>query len=90
MSTEKKDRLLTDEELRNLSGGVVFNATNIIGADPDNPWELIDNYNGNVIARFKSKDDAIQYSHDHYGYGNAMDTMEINWDQLCDLRKYHQ
>ena len=92
MSTEekKKGELLTDEELHNISGGVIFNATGIIGADPYNPWELIDNYNGNVLARFKTREDAIQFSHDHYGYGNAMDTLEINWDQLCSLRQYGQ
>ena len=86
----KSGTLMTDEELRSLSGGVIFNASGIIGADPYNPWELIDNYNGNVIARFRTKEDAIRYSHDKYGYDNAMDTLEINWDQVCSLRRYSQ
>ena len=92
MSSEEKKsaKFLTDEEIRNISGGLILNATGISGADPYNPWELIDNYNGNVLARFSSKEDAIKYSHDKYGYGNAMDTWEVSWDQVCNLRKYGQ
>jgi hypothetical protein len=92
MSTDKikSGTMMTDEELKNLSGGVIFNATGIIGSDPYNPWELIDNYNGNVLARFRTKEDAIRFSHEKYGYGNAEDTWEVNWDQVCALRKYSQ
>ena len=91
MSNEiKNGKEMTDEELRSLSGGVIFNASGISGSDPLCPWELIDNYNGNVLARFRTKEEAIQFSHDKYGYDNAMDTWEVNWDQVCSLRKYGQ
>ena len=92
MSTEDKKSamMLTDEEIRNLSGGVIVNAAGTPEADPYNTWELIDNYNGSILGRFRSKEDAIKFSHDKYGYDNSMDTWEISYDQVLSLRKYGQ
>ncbi|MBR4168982.1 MAG: hypothetical protein IKR47_04580 [Lachnospiraceae bacterium] len=78
--------LLSEEELANAAGGVLFDASDIIGADPAHPYEILNNQNGNVIARFSNKQDAINYAHAQWGWGNAMDTMDVNWDQVQILR----
>ena len=77
-------RKLSDDELDNIGGGMLFYSVGIVGADPDKPWEVIDN-NGNVIDRFKNKDDAIKKAREHSS--DPLNTLEINWTQLCYLRK---
>lgn len=75
---------INDQELENASGGLIFNATNISGADPRNPWEVIDNKNGNVIARFATRDQAVAKA-SSYG-SNPYNAMEIDWNALQNLR----
>ena len=84
--TEKKigEFLVSDEELDKVAGGVIFNASNIYGADPSNPWEVLDNSNGNVIARFNNKNDAVACAKS-FG-SNPMNALEVDWAQVCFLR----
>ncbi len=77
---------LNDSDLENVSGGFLFNARNISGSDPANPWEVIDNRNGNVIARFNNEQAAKAYCQQQWGGANTYDTMEINWSDVCALR----
>ena len=44
-----KDKALGDDQLEEVTGGVIFNASGIIGSDSNNPWEVLDNRNGNVL-----------------------------------------
>ena len=81
----KKGVALNDEQMEMATGGMLFNASGIIGSDPNNPWEVIDNYNGNVLARFNNKDDAVRYVCSNWG-NTPLNTLEINWDQLCAMR----
>lgn len=81
MGNEKKIDL---NELENVSGGLIFNASNISGADPAKPWEVIDNKNGNVLARFASKNEAIANA-SQYG-SNPYNAMEVDWDAVTRLR----
>lgn len=71
---------LDDNALDNVAGGYVFNAQYITGADRNNPWEVIDN-NGDTVARFASKDQAMGYAS-----GRGLSTQEISWDFLSGLR----
>lgn len=71
---------IIDEKLNNVSGGYIFHAKDISGADPNKPWELI-NEKGEVVGRYESRDLAIYNA----GY-NHENMMEINWDQLLQLR----
>lgn len=82
--TDIKSNKLSVDELEEVTGGVIFNASGIIGADANNPWEVLDNRNGNVLARFSNKQDAINKANS-YG-GGAMDSLEVNWDQVLKLR----
>ena len=33
---------LSDDELDKVSGGYIFDATNIPGSNPERPWQIID------------------------------------------------
>ena len=76
---------LNDSNLENVSGGLIFNAQNIAGSDPNNPWEVVDNKNGNVLARFNNEQAAKDYVTRTYGT-YAYNTMEISWNDLVALR----
>ena len=70
---------LLDNDLKNITGGYIFNANGIIGADKDKPWELL-NEKGDVIERYSNKDEAI------YNAGKKNEKyMEINWEQVLQL-----
>ena len=53
---------IRDEELDNVGGGLIFNAKNIIGSDPNNPFEVLDDRTGDVLARANTYDLAVQYA----------------------------
>ncbi|MBR1524746.1 MAG: hypothetical protein IJ641_09885 [Lachnospiraceae bacterium] len=78
---EKINTKLDEDDLENVSGGVIFNATGIIGADSNNPWELLDDTNGSTLGRFPTRDDAIAAAG-----AKGKNHMEINWDQVQQLR----
>jgi len=77
-------RRLNDTDLEKVIGGYIFHATNISGADQDKLWEVI-NEDGEVIGRYATHDDAIYYA----GW-NQESKREINWDELCKLRRGEQ
>ena len=81
---------INEDDLGNVSGGRIFNAAGIIGADKDNPWEVIDDVTGNNIYEngqkvcFDNKQAAEDYARKH-----NMNWSEIYWDELCDIRSKH-
>ncbi len=79
------DKKIHDAELDNVSGGLLFNASNIIGSDPSRPWEVLDNKNGNVIQRFSNENDARNWVINTYG-SNALNTANVDWDYVQALR----
>ena len=77
MNKEKID----DGVLEGISGGVLFDAQDIAGSDPNNPWEVLDDKDGHVVARFPSKFAALT------AVGGLNENhMEVNWDQVKQLR----
>ena len=55
---------LDEDQLDGVSGGLVFYAGDIEGADKDNPWELLDDTDGRTLGRYPEKDDmCAQPSH---------------------------
>ena len=75
---------INDADLGNVSGGLIFNASNISGSDPTHPWEVIDNKNGNVLARCATRDQAVAAAQ-QYG-GNPYNAMEVDWNAVVSLR----
>ena len=81
-----KDKMIKDEELDNIAGGLIFNASNISGSDPTKPWEVLDNKNGNVLMRFSNETDAVNWVTSTYG-NNALNTARVDWDYVQALRQ---
>ncbi len=81
---------INEDDLGNVSGGRIFNAAGIIGADQNKPWEVIDDVTGNNIYEngqkvcFDNKKDAEDYAKKH-----NMNWSEIFWDELSDMRSKH-
>ena len=79
---------ITDEELENISGGMVVNAKGLPEYDPDCPWEVVENNTGKLLGKFPTQDEACQY-------GNSFGPESYN-AQLVDvptvlrLREYPQ
>ena len=77
---------ISENELDSVAGGRIFNATGISGSDPQRPYEVIDNHNGNVLGRFGSRIDAEDWTHDKYGW-DPQNTADISWNELQALRR---
>ncbi len=75
---------MNDSDLGNVTGGLIFNASNISGSDPLRPWEVIDNKNGNVLDRFATRAEAEARAR-QFG-SNEYNVMEVTWDGLVSLR----
>ncbi len=73
---------LSDDELNKVSAGYVFDATHIPGADPERPWQIIDE-KGNVISTggFISRQQAQLMA-----AGMLQSIEEIDYDRLMQLR----
>ena len=57
------DKKKIDENERDkVSGGLIFNASNIIGSDYDRPFEVLDDVTGDVVARGRTYDEAVSYA----------------------------
>ena len=73
--------LINPDKLDDISGGVIFNATGIVGSDANNPWEVLDDKDGHVVARFSTEwaaRSAVGGLNENY--------MEVNWNQVQQLR----
>ena len=78
---------IDDNDLGNVSGGVLFNSTGISGADPEKPWEVLDDHTGEIIyfngekQVFKTRKEAIEAAK-----RLGLNTMEFTWDQVLEKR----
>ena len=82
MSEENKVNGIDDDALEGVSGGEIFNASNIAGADPNNPFEVLDDSNGQVLARANSYEQARRYA-EHMG--QSIEYTD-DWNRVQKLR----
>ena len=84
MAKKEKKNLnaqVSDDLLESASGGYVFYAGEYAG-DEYNPWEVIDDENGNVLGRFATENQAKRMA-----VRKGQTTAKINsWDELYRLR----
>lgn len=80
-----KNHTITAEELDDVSGGMIFNATGYEGLSTL-PWEVLDNNNCKVLGAFSTKDEAIKYAQT-FDDDTSYDTQEVTWDIVQRLRK---
>ncbi len=72
---------LTDDALNNVNGGFIFDATDVSGADKDNPWEVIDSETGETLARCPNENAAKKKAKEL-----KKNYLKISWEDLCILR----
>jgi bacteriocin-like protein len=80
---------VNDKELNKVVGGVIFDARNISGADPDRPFEILDNYNGNCLGRYPTKEAAIIEAVRRWGGKNERDIQEVDVYEVMRMRGGH-
>ena len=86
MSEEKNiNKAISEEELNEVSGGLIFNASRISGSDPNNPFEVLDDRTGDVLARASTYDLAFQYA---CNMGKSVEYTE-DWNRIQYLRNNH-
>ncbi len=52
---------ISDEELSNVSGGMVVFAQGLPEYDPVCPWEVVENNTGRLLGKFPTQSEACQY-----------------------------
>lgn len=79
--TMKGKEILNEEMLDRIDGGVLFNASGISGSDANNPWEVLDDKDGHVVARYPNEMAA------RLALGGLNEShVVLNWDQVLQLR----
>ena len=80
---------LSDDELEQVSGGVIFNSSRLItqdGKNLQNPWEVLDE-NGNILVRDgKEQRYATQQEAAAAAARWGVDTREESWDWVRGRR----
>ena len=84
-----ENKKVSDNELENVAGGMVFNATGTSEADPSRPWEVIHNNTGEILGRYSTQDEACQAAK-RYKSGSRYDTMLVTREQVEYLRAHPQ
>ena len=85
MNKDIENNAISDNELEDVNGGLLFYAGDVEGADPRNPWEVINNASGEVVRRFNNYDDACDYART---YGpNPENVREVKWGELQSIRE---
>ena len=77
---------LSDEELKHVSGGMLFDATGKEECDPQNPWEVLNNDNCSIIARFPNRKAAADWVTSKFGT-YSYNAQVVDWDTVQRLRK---
>ena len=52
---------INEEELKNVSGGMVVFAQGLPEYNPTCPWEVVENNTGRLLGMFQTQDQACQY-----------------------------
>ena len=75
---------LSDDDLDVVSGGGIFDSSGLSTDDNENkkdPWEVIDDSDGKVLARCKTQNEAL-----YVAGQKKVNSVEYNWNQVQQLR----
>ncbi len=78
---DKMIRKLSEDDLDQVSGGQIFDASNIIGHEDGRPWEVL-NDKGEVVGRASNRDEAIWIAGQR---GVSRDEVKT-WDEVRKMR----
>lgn len=80
---------LTDDDLDQVTGGLVLDATGMPECVPGKPWEVIHNNTGEVLSRWGTRDEAC-WAAQQYKSGSPYDTQICTAEQVNFLRDHRQ
>ena len=93
LSDELKDKVeaveLADEELEQVTGGMILNATGLPECEPGRPWEVIHNNTGEVLSRWSTQQEAC-WAASQYNSGSSYDTQLCTIEDVNYLRSHPQ
>lgn len=75
---------LSDDVLDEVTGGGIFNSGGLSTDDNENkkdPWEVIDDGDGRVLARCQTRDEAL-----YVAGQKKVNHVEYTWEQVQNLR----
>ena len=75
---------MDENNLDEISGGMVFNAAGIEG-DPNLPWEVVANNDCRVLAAFSTQGEACDYAK-RFGKHDSYNTQLVDWQTVQRLR----
>ena len=80
---------LEENDLEQVTGGMILNATGLPECDAARPWEVIHNNTGEVLSRWSTRDEAC-WAAKQYHSGSSYDTQIVSIEQVDYLRKHPQ
>ena len=78
---------LSEDELNQVAGGRILDATGMAGADPNNPWEIVDNKTGQTLYRYNCKEAAIVDAVKKWGGFDYDDVRDITQAEVISKRQ---
>ena len=83
---EDNRNIISEEDLKNASGGMIVDGTGRPGVDARFPWQAINNNNGQVLGTFATRDQACQYAK---SFGkDPYNVLQVSWEQAEYLRQH--
>ena len=84
MADLNKKNTINDEDLENISGGMIYNATGTPECEIGRPWEVVANHNAAILGRFSTRGEAEAFAK---RFGNdSYNTMEVPRETVERLR----
>ena len=83
----ENEKTLNMDDLEQVSGGRILNATGMPGCDINNPWEIVDNNTGQTLYRYNCKEAAIVDAVKKWGGYDYNDIRDISQDEVIAKRK---
>ena len=84
----KETERINDNELDNISGGMVVYAQGLPEFDPACPWEVVENNTGRVLGKFPVQEYACQYGK---SFGpESYNAQLVDTDTVLRLRQFPQ
>jgi len=80
---------LNMDELNEITGGMILDATGLPECVPGKPWEVIHNNTGEVLSRWATRDEAC-WAAKQYHSGSTYDTQICTIEQVTYLRAHPQ
>jgi len=80
---------LGDDELEQVTGGMILDATGLPECVAGKPWEVIHNNTGEVLSRWSTRDEAC-WAAKQYHSGSSYDTQICSIEQVTYLRNHPQ